>query len=318
MMFVPSVAELADQLYAAPPEDFVAARNRYAAQARQDGDRALAAAIVALRRPTVGAWLVNLLALHRADLIDRWLAVGAAIGEAQAALDGQELRRLAGDRRDLLDELLAAVRGMAGEAGHPAGRHPLPEAVTQTLNAALSDPEVGHQVREGRLLATVTYAGFGASLGELASGGSAGEARSRPAHRARPSGKASPDQKAAPDQKASSDHKPAPPTRPARPHQPITAGRTGAPAPAATADGLAASADAVRARQDELRLRRAQHGLAAARAVWEKTARNLEAVTAQLADVQRRVDRARRSYDEAAGAVARAEESVVEAGGSPR
>src|SRR5690606_1078829 len=58
-----SVTEVAAQLYALPPEQFVAARNGAAKQATGPAARH----IKALRRPTVSAWLVNLLAFHRAD-----------------------------------------------------------------------------------------------------------------------------------------------------------------------------------------------------------------------------------------------------------
>ncbi len=53
------------ELYGLPPEQFVAARNRLAKAVRDRGDESAAAAIVALRKPTVAAWLAN--QLVRAD-----------------------------------------------------------------------------------------------------------------------------------------------------------------------------------------------------------------------------------------------------------
>ncbi len=50
------------ELYGGAPADFVARRDELAKQARADGDRELATAIKALRRPTVGAWYLNLAA----------------------------------------------------------------------------------------------------------------------------------------------------------------------------------------------------------------------------------------------------------------
>ncbi|WP_328522801.1 hypothetical protein [Kribbella sp. NBC_00359] len=52
-------------LYGLAPEQFVAARNRLAKAVRDRGDEPAAAAIVALRKPTVAAWLAN--QLVRAD-----------------------------------------------------------------------------------------------------------------------------------------------------------------------------------------------------------------------------------------------------------
>src|SRR5690242_10980815 len=53
-------AEIAERLYAAEPHLFVAGRDAAVAAARAAGDTRGAAAIAALRKPTVAAWLVNL------------------------------------------------------------------------------------------------------------------------------------------------------------------------------------------------------------------------------------------------------------------
>jgi len=60
-----NLEQVADELYALAPAAFTAARDEQASQARASGDADLAGAIKKLRRPTVSAWLVNLLA--RAD-----------------------------------------------------------------------------------------------------------------------------------------------------------------------------------------------------------------------------------------------------------
>jgi hypothetical protein len=54
--------EVAAQLYALPPERFTTARNAWAKQARQRGDRAPSAAIGRLAKPTMAGWLVNQMA----------------------------------------------------------------------------------------------------------------------------------------------------------------------------------------------------------------------------------------------------------------
>ncbi|RXZ46147.1 hypothetical protein ESO86_11460, partial [Agromyces binzhouensis] len=56
------VAEAADALYALVPEEFTAARNARAADARSASEPALAKEIGALRRPSPSAWIVNRLA----------------------------------------------------------------------------------------------------------------------------------------------------------------------------------------------------------------------------------------------------------------
>ena len=63
--------DVADDLYAGPPGEFIARRTAAAKAARSDGDRELAAAIGELRKPTVSAWLVNLLVRDDPDLAGR-------------------------------------------------------------------------------------------------------------------------------------------------------------------------------------------------------------------------------------------------------
>jgi len=160
---VPGVDEIADELYALPPAQFTPARDAHVQQARQDGDAAAAKAIAALRRPTVNAWLVNLLALKRSDLVADLFELGGALREAQRQLNGAALRDLSARRREVLDGLLAQVRQLAAEQGVA---NPTPAALTEvkdTLAAALADDVVAGQVRTGRMLKTVSYAGFGQS-----------------------------------------------------------------------------------------------------------------------------------------------------------
>src|SRR5690606_9142966 len=57
-----ALAEVARELYAGPPAEFVAARNARAAEVRRAGDRALATRVKALPKPSAPAWAVGLLA----------------------------------------------------------------------------------------------------------------------------------------------------------------------------------------------------------------------------------------------------------------
>ncbi|SCE80433.1 hypothetical protein GA0070607_1784 [Micromonospora coriariae] len=154
--------ELVQQLYRTPPERFVAARDAAVAEARRSGDPATARQLARLRRPTVAAWLVNLLAIHRPDLVADLVQLADALRAAQRELRGPRLRELSAQRRAVVGALVAEVRKLAAaEPDAPsAGKLPLAE-VEATLNAALSDAEVAEQVRSGRLLRSASYAGFG-------------------------------------------------------------------------------------------------------------------------------------------------------------
>ena len=153
--------DLVARLYELPPEQFIAARDEAVAQARQADDRAAATAIGRLRRPTVAAWLVNLLARRRPELVAELLDLGRALRSAQHDLRGDELRELSVQRRAAVGQLVAQARKLAREAGR-SGRENLPLAeVEATLTAALAEPEVAEAVRTGTLTKTVDYAGFG-------------------------------------------------------------------------------------------------------------------------------------------------------------
>jgi hypothetical protein len=149
-----------DQLYAGSPDDFIEQRKALVTQARAAKDRPLAAAVGALRRPTRSAWLVNLYARRAPDELGALLDLGEALQDAQRQLSGPDLRRLSAER----GKALAAATRRAVELGHDQG-YDAPEAarveVSQTLQAALADPEVAAQVRAGTVTQAQAYGGFG-------------------------------------------------------------------------------------------------------------------------------------------------------------
>ncbi|KMO70243.1 hypothetical protein MCHLDSM_05131 [Mycolicibacterium chlorophenolicum] len=150
-----SVDDALDRLYAARPEDFTAQRTQLAAEAKRSGDAAAAKQISGSRKPTVAAWVANLLALRgtaRASLAD----LGARLREAHAAMDGEAIRTLTGEQRRLVDELSRAGFLAAGVAEPSAA---LRDDVTATLQAAVADPDVA--ARLGRLTKAEQWSGFG-------------------------------------------------------------------------------------------------------------------------------------------------------------
>ncbi len=150
-----------DELYAGSPDDFIERRKTLVAQARAAKDRPLATAVGALRRPTRSAWLVNLYAREAPDELGSLLDLGEALQAAQQQLSGPDLRRLSVDR----GKALTAATRRAVALGHDHG-YDAPEAarleVTQTLQAALADPDVAEQVRTGTVTQAQSYGGFGA------------------------------------------------------------------------------------------------------------------------------------------------------------
>ncbi|MDI2031469.1 hypothetical protein QFW96_22770 [Saccharopolyspora sp. TS4A08] len=152
--------EVARELCTGDPVDFVTARNAAAARARESGDTGLAERIKKLRKPTTSAWAVNLLADRDPDELGALLDLGDRLRQAQRELRGDELRDLAAERTRLLDRLTTRAAELAVEGGHEiadSGR----EQITQTLTAALSDPEAAAEVQRATLTKPLEYSGFG-------------------------------------------------------------------------------------------------------------------------------------------------------------
>ncbi len=147
---------VADELYALPPQEFVAARDAQARELRPD-DRGLASAVGTLRRPTPAAWAINLLA--RDGLVDELDAVGGRLRTAQETADRQAITALSRERRELVRELARRAGDLAAEAGHPLSPAVL-DGVAETLQAALADPDAAAAVRSGRLLRGLESVGF--------------------------------------------------------------------------------------------------------------------------------------------------------------
>ena len=157
------IDEAADQLYALAPGDFVEARDGLLRQARESGDRELAAAIAALRKPTAVAWLANRLARARPEQLADFLALGAPLREASATLSGPALRDLSRQRQQLVQALVREARQVvAGQPG-PRVSEEVARGLEATLHAALADPDAAASVAAGRLSGSLSYTGFGAA-----------------------------------------------------------------------------------------------------------------------------------------------------------
>jgi len=151
--------EVAAELYALPPQEFTAHRNARAQEAKAAGDRDTAAKIAALRKPTVLAWLVNMLVRELPDEIGGFLDLGEALRDATATLSGPELRQLSQQRRRLVMALVRQTRELARQAGYRMTED-VARGLEETLAAALTDSAVAEQLRSGRLTAGLAASGF--------------------------------------------------------------------------------------------------------------------------------------------------------------
>lgn len=298
-----------EELYGLDPAGFTGRRDQLSAQARSEGDKHLAAAIKGLRRPSVAAWTVNLMARVAADEIDRLIELGGRLREAQAALSGDELRALGRQRSQLVAGLAQEARRAARHAGHPITEATERE-VQATFEAALADEAAGAAVRAGRLARALERNGMdpveleGAVAGPADSTGVAG--------RASPGAAAGVRTGAAP--------------------RPAAGVRAGAAPPAAADSDLAARARAkqkaaaeqaaeqaaAEARQADQRRAEARAGLDGARAAREEADDQVHHLEEQLASARRDLDGATDRERQARRALTAAEEDADRAASAAR
>jgi hypothetical protein len=155
--------EVADELYALPPEEFIPARKAREDEAKADGDKAMAKAIGGLPKPSTAAWVANVLVREAHDEIEGLVELGTLVREAQESLAGDQLRALDVQRRQLIAALTRKARSLAYQRGHSVSTA-VATQVEETLRAAMADPEAGEALLSGRLTSPLSYSGMG--LGE--------------------------------------------------------------------------------------------------------------------------------------------------------
>ncbi|MBA2952275.1 hypothetical protein GON03_19835 [Nocardioides sp. MAH-18] len=151
--------EIAEELYGLPLAEFTPARD---AKAKELKGTPLAAQVKALKKPSVAAWVANLLVRHDTEQVDQVLAVGAALREAQASMSGDELRALTKQRRQLTSAVTTGARRIAREAGTRVTES-VAEQVEATLTAAMVDERCAQALRSGLLVSALAATGVDAA-----------------------------------------------------------------------------------------------------------------------------------------------------------
>jgi hypothetical protein len=161
-----------DDLYGLPLDRFIPERTALARDLRSRKERDDAAAVAALRKPSVAAWAVNQLMRSQGSAVADLFAAGDALRGAQADLlagrgDGRTLRAAGERERAAVDTLVDAARGLLTTEGHELSPAVV-ERVADTLHAAALDEDAREQVRAGRLARELRHVGLG--LGEASPG----------------------------------------------------------------------------------------------------------------------------------------------------
>src|SRR5947208_10683617 len=103
----------ARELFELDPKDFVAARDQLVRELKASGDKEGAAAVKALKRPTVALWALNQVARQQPDAVDALVAAAADARAAQAAV-------LDGGKPDDLRDALTRRRAAAADVSRAA------------------------------------------------------------------------------------------------------------------------------------------------------------------------------------------------------
>ena len=158
-----NLATVVDQLYGLPPQEFTAARDARAADARRAGDRDLAASVKRLRKPSTGAWMANMLVRREKAQIDQLIDLGEGLRSA-GQLNGEQIRRASKQKADSLHKLLGQALAIAAHADEPVSKA-AEEDLETTLDAAFADSTSAAALREGCLTSALRYSGLGFEVG---------------------------------------------------------------------------------------------------------------------------------------------------------
>ena len=146
-MRVVTVEDVAERLYALPPEDFTRSRYEAAADLRKTGRRTEADEVKAMRKPTAAAAAANRLVREHRSEVEKFLRAAERLRDAQFAGKG-DLAAATRDERQALERLV--------ELGGAE--------VRQTLQAAAIDDGAAERLLRGRLERELEATGFGTLL----------------------------------------------------------------------------------------------------------------------------------------------------------
>ena len=148
------------ELYREAPAHFTAARDRRAAEARQAGHPELASSLKKLRKPSVGAWLANLLVLEHSSDVQHLVDLGVELRAPTHKLEGDQIRRVSKEKADAVSKLIRKARSAASRVGQSVSAAAAQE-LEATLEAAFADPHAAESLLEGRLSSGLHYSGLG-------------------------------------------------------------------------------------------------------------------------------------------------------------
>jgi hypothetical protein len=150
------------KLYRVAPSHFTTTRDAMATEARVAGQRELASSLQKLRKPSVGAWLANLLVLEQSSDVEHLIDLGTELQSPERKVEGEQIRRVSKEKGDVITKLVRDARSKASREGQSVSTAASLE-LEETLEAAFADPQAAKSLLEGRLSSGLHYSGLGFS-----------------------------------------------------------------------------------------------------------------------------------------------------------
>lgn len=152
-----TLLEEAEALYGLALGEFTSRRDERVKALKAD-DRELSDAVKALKKPSLAAWVLNLLVRREPDQVGQLVSVGAALREAAESLDAGQLRALTAQRRQLTAAVTTVARRHALAEGQKVTES-VAEEVEGTLTAAMVSAAAAGALQSGLLVRAFSTTG---------------------------------------------------------------------------------------------------------------------------------------------------------------
>lgn len=152
-----TLLEEAEALYGLALGEFTSRRDERAKALRAE-ERERAEQVKALKKPSLAAWVLNLLVRREPDQVAQLVSVGAALRDAAESLDAAQLRALTAQRRQLTAAVTTVARRHALAEGQKVTES-VAEEVEGTLTAAMVSASAAEALQSGLLVRAFSTTG---------------------------------------------------------------------------------------------------------------------------------------------------------------
>ncbi len=147
----------AEALFELAPENFTAERDRIAGDLKKQGDIEPAALVKALKRPSVTAYALNLVARRHPALVDDLLEADEQFRNSRSRTEMDDAKAARQKAISVISSTAASILGDQDRTVTAQVR----ERLTETLLAVATDDRTRAALKAGRLLKEVEGGGFG-------------------------------------------------------------------------------------------------------------------------------------------------------------